>query len=325
MQKVRWGMIGTGSVTEVKSGPGFYKSEDSELCGVYNRNIEKAKDWVNRHGIKKVYSSVEEMLKDDIDAVYIATPPNVHKKYAIMCIEAGKIPYIEKPMALDYNECVDILEKSKKYNIPVYTAFYRRGLEKYLKIKELLDQEVLGKVRYAEVRQIMKPEASDFLKENQAWRVKKEVTGGGKFIDMGVHVLDILDYFFGHIVETKGVAKNLGGLYDVEDTVSASFVFENGVVGNGMWCYVADHEEEYIKIVGDKGYMIFEGLGYGDVSIYKDYQVETLKFIAPEHVAQPYIQMVVREILGVEKSTANILSSANVTKVTDEVLAEFKK
>ncbi len=325
MKKVRWGMIGTGSVTEVKSGPGFYKSEGSELYGVFNRSTDKAKDWAKRHGVEKVFNSIEDMLKSDIDAVYIATPPHVHKEYAIMCLEAGKIPYIEKPMALDHSECQEILEKSREYNIPVYTAFYRRGLEKYLKIKELLDNETIGKVRYVEVRQIMKPEESDFSKENQAWRIKKEITGGGKFIDMGVHVLDILDFFFGHIVKTKGLAKNLGGLYEVEDTVSASFEFENGVVGNGMWCYVADHEEEYVKIVGDKGYMIFEGLGYGDVSIYKDRQEEVLKFIPPDHIAQPYIQMVVREILGIEKSTANILSSANVTKVTDEVLAEFKK
>ena len=324
MKNVRWGMIGTGSVTEVKSGPGFYKSENSELVGVYNRSIDKARDWASRHGIKKVYSSIEEMLADDIDAVYIATPPNVHKEYAIRCIEAGKIPYIEKPMAMDYNECLDILEKSKEYNIPVYVAFYRRGMEKYLKIKELLDDGIIGKLRFVDVRQIMKPEASDY-QENQPWRVKSKITRGGKFIDMGVHVLDILDFFFGNIVEVSGIAKNLEGLYDVEDTVSASFTFENGVVGNGMWCYVANHEEEYVKIVGEKGYMLFEGLGYGNVTIVKDDKSEILEFTSPQHVAQPYIQRVVNEILGIEESTASIISAANVTRVTDEILKDYQQ
>lgn len=325
MRNIRWGMIGTGSVTEVKSGPGFYKSENSELVGVYNRSIDKAHDWAQRHGVKKAYSSIEEMLADDsIDAVYIATPPNVHKEYSIKCIEAGKIPYIEKPMAMDYNECLEILKKSKEYNIPVYVAFYRRGMEKYLKIKELLDSGILGKLRYVEVRQIMKPEESDFA-ENQPWRVKSKITGGGKFIDMGVHVLDVLDFFFGNIVEVSGIAKNLEGLYDVEDTVSASFTFENGVVGNGMWCYVANHEEEYVKIVGEKGYILFEGLGYGQVTIVKNDTTEILEFISPDHVAQPYIQSVVNEILGIEKSNANIISAANVTRVTDEILKNFKE
>jgi predicted dehydrogenase len=328
MLKVKWGMIGTGSVTEVKSGPGFYKCEHSELKGVYNRNLDKAVDWANRHGISKIYKSVEEMLADDIDAVYIATPPNAHKEYAIKCIEAGKIPYIEKPMALDYNECLEIMDKSKEYNIPVYVAYYRRGMDKYKKIKELLDNKVIGNIRYVEVRQIMKPEPTDYDMDNLPWRIKPEVTGGGKFIDMGVHVLDILDFFFGHITEATGIAKNLGGLYYVEDTVSASFSFENGVIGNGMWCYVADHEEEYVKIAGDKGYMVFGGLGFGkvgQVSIYKDSKTEVLEFINPNHVAQPYIQMVINEILGIEKGNANIESAANVTRVTDEILKDFKK
>lgn len=325
MQTVRWGMIGTGSVTEVKSGPGFYKSKNSELRGVYNRSLDKAKDWAGRHGVEKAYSSIEEMLSDDIDAVYIATPPNVHKEYAIKCIEAGKIPYIEKPMAFDHQECLDILEKSKEYNIPVYVAFYRRGMEKYIKIKQLLDNGEIGNLKYVEVRQIMKPESSDFDKDNLPWRVKSKITGGGKFIDMGVHVLDILDYFFGNIVEATGIAKNLDGLYDVEDTVSASFTFENGVVGNGMWCYVADHEEEYVKIVGDKGHITFEGLGYGPISIIKSGESEVMEFKSPEHVAQPYIQMVVNEILGIEESNANINSSANITRVTDKILKDYKK
>lgn len=324
MKKVKWGMIGTGSVTEVKSGPGFYKSKNSELYGVFNRNRDKAIDWAKRHGINKVYETIDEMLMDEnIDAIYIATPPNVHKEYAIRCLEAGKIPYIEKPMAFNYNECQDILKVSKEKNIPVYVAFYRRGMEKYIKIKELLDEGVLGNIKYVEVRQIMKLEDSDLNREKLPWRVIPEITGGGKFIDMGVHVLDILDFFFGHINVAKGVATNLGGYYDVEDTVSASFMFENGVVGNGMWCYVAGHEEEYVRIVGDKGYMIFEGLGYGPIKIYDGNEVQELKFNSPDHVAQPYIQQVVDEIIGLKKSNANIQSAANVTRITDEILRNF--
>lgn len=324
MKKVKWGMIGTGSVTEVKSGPGFYKSENSILYGVYNRNKDKAIDWAKRHGIDKVYNTIDEMLTDEnIDAVYIATPPNVHKEYAIRCLEAGKIPYIEKPMALNYKECQDILEVSKAKDIPVYVAFYRRGMEKYIRIKEMLDEGILGDIRYVEVRQIMKPEDTDFNRDKLPWRVRAEVSGGGKFLDMGVHVLDILDFFLGHIIEARGEATNLGNFYDVEDTVSASFIFKNGVIGNGMWCYVAGHEEEYVKIVGDKGYMTFEGLGYGPVKVYKDDGVQEFQFKSPEHVAQPYIQQVINEVIGLKKSNANIESAANVTRITDEILKNF--
>lgn len=326
MKKIRWGMIGTGAVTEVKSGPGFYKSEHSELRGVYNRSYEKGKNWAHRHGVKIVYSSIEEMLDDDeIDAVYIATPPNVHREYTIKCLHAGKIVYVEKPMAMSYEECTEMIEKSKEKGIPIYVAYYRRGMEKFLKIKELLDNQVIGNVRYVEIKQIMKAEASDFDRDKLPWRVKPSITRGGKFIDMGVHVLDILQFFFGNIIEAKGLAENQGGLYDVEDTVSASFKFENGVIGNGLWCYVADHNEEFVNIVGEQGSLSFEVLGYGPVKLAKGNHTEVFEFKSQDHVAQPYIQSVVNELLGIEKSQANTQSAANVTKVTDEILKEFQE
>jgi predicted dehydrogenase len=319
-------MIGHGSVTEIKSGPGLYKSKNSKLKGIYGRNREKAQDFANRHGVETVYESVEAMLGDpEIDAVYLPVPPKFHKDFAIKCLEAGKIPYIEKPMAQTYKDCLEIMDKAREVKLPVYVAFYRRGMEKYVKIKALLDANTIGQVRCVEVRHLMKPEASDYDRENLPWRLIPDIAGGGKFLDMGVHVLDILDFFFGKIVETNGIAENLGGLYDVEDTVSASFKFESGVIGNGLWCYVADHGEEYVRITGDLGTMTFEGLGYGPVTVKTEAGEIQHQFTAPEHVGQPYIQSIVNEIAGVEKSTADLESAANVIRVTDQILEEYRK
>jgi len=326
MKNVRWGMIGHGSVTEVKSGPGLYKSEHSTLKGVYGRNSEKAHDYAARHGIEHVYASVDEMLGDpEIDAVYLPVPPKFHKDYALRCLESGKIPYIEKPMAQTYEDCLEIIKKADETGLPVYVAFYRRGMEKYIKIKEMLEDQLIGKVRCVEVRHLMPPEASDFDRENLPWRLVPDIAGGGKFLDMGVHVLDILDFFFGSIIEANGVAENLGGLYEVEDTVSASFKFESGVVGNGLWCYVADHAEEVVRIIGDSGTMTFEGLGYGPVTVVNSDGEKQISFTPPEHVGMPYIQTIVNEIAGYGKSPANLKSAANVIRVTDQILEEYRK
>ncbi|MBC8948811.1 oxidoreductase [Xenorhabdus sp. TS4] len=85
MQKVRWGIIGCGNVTEVKSGPAFYKLENSELVAVMRRNADLAKDFAKRHNIRKWYSDAESLINDpEVDAVYIATPPSTHKKDTIL-------------------------------------------------------------------------------------------------------------------------------------------------------------------------------------------------------------------------------------------------
>lgn len=326
MKNVCWGMIGHGSVTEVKSGPGLYKSDHSRLKGVFGRNADKARDYAKRHGIEHVYETVEDMLLDpEIDAIYLPLPPKFHKDYALQCLEAGKIPYIEKPMAQTYEDCLEIMAKATEKNLPVYVAFYRRGMEKYNKIKSLLDQNLIGKVRSVEVRHLMRPEPMDYDKDNLPWRLIPEISGGGKFLDMGVHILDLLDYFFGHIVECNGFADNFGGLYKVEDTVSASFKFENGVIGNGLWCYVADHNEEYIRIIGESGTMKFEGLGYGPLILDVGDKREVIEFMAPEHVGMPYIQSIVNEMLGIGKSPSDLESAANVIKVTDHLLGDYRK
>ncbi len=91
-------MIGCGAVTEKKSGPGLYKSRHSSLRALYSRDHGRAKDWALRHGVPVAYETAEALFADpEIDAVYISTPPRYHKEYALRCLEAGKIAYIEKP------------------------------------------------------------------------------------------------------------------------------------------------------------------------------------------------------------------------------------
>ncbi|MDR0822358.1 MAG: Gfo/Idh/MocA family oxidoreductase, partial [Endomicrobium sp.] len=211
MNTVCWGMFGCGDVAEKKSAPGLYKSQNSKLKSVYSRTYDKAVDYAKRHNIEKVCHSIEEILSDkEITAVYIATPPKNHKDYAIAVLKAGKIPYIEKPLALNEQECLDIAQASKKYNLPAYAAYYRRGLEKYIYIKNLIDSGDLGKIRLMRITQMMKPEDCDLDRAKLPWRIKMEETNGGKFVDMATHILDLAQYFLGDFVSAKGEALNFG-------------------------------------------------------------------------------------------------------------------
>ncbi|MFH2115574.1 MAG: Gfo/Idh/MocA family oxidoreductase [Spirochaetota bacterium] len=325
MDQVRWGMIGHGAVAEQKSGPGLYKASGSMLRGIYGRNVQKARDFARRHGVGIVYDSVDAMLADPmVDAVYLPVPPKFHKEYAIRCLEAGKVPYIEKPMAMSWSECVAIMEKAKAKGLPAYVAYYRRSQERFIKIKEILDSGEIGRLRYVELRQVQPPDPADTDAQNLPWRLDPSISGGGKFLDMAVHILDILDFLIGRIVEVKGVAANLGGLYQVEDTVSASFRFDNGVVGNGLWCYVGDHSEESVRIVGERGSISFEGMAYGPVTVQLGSTRTVHQFTAPEHLGMPYIQSIVDELLGLGKSPADLQAAVNTTWVTDQILVDYR-
>jgi predicted dehydrogenase len=106
MKTIKWGIIGCGDVTEVKSGPAFQKADNSELVAVMRRNGELAKDYARRHNVPKWYNNADHLINDpDVNAVYIATPPSTHNEYTLKVAAAGKPVYVEKPMAMNRDEC----------------------------------------------------------------------------------------------------------------------------------------------------------------------------------------------------------------------------
>ena len=118
METVRWGIIGCGNVTEVKSGPAFQKAKNSALVAVMRRDATLAADYAKRHNVPKWYSNAVDLINDpDVDAVYIATPPSSHKEYTLLCAKAGKPVYVEKPMARTFQEVELMMKAAKKYGV----------------------------------------------------------------------------------------------------------------------------------------------------------------------------------------------------------------
>lgn len=318
MKEVVWGMIGCGDVTEKKTAPSLYKAEGSRLKAVYSRTKEKAEDWVQRHGHAQVYETVEELLADqEINAVYIATPPASHFDYAIQILEAEKVPLIEKPMASTYEQCQAIIKLGEEKNLPVYVNFYRRGLDKINKIKELLEKDTIGIPLTIESRHFAKAASEDYDRNNLPWRLRPEA-GGGKALDTQVHVLDYLSYLFGEISSVKGFAENRRGLYEVEDTTVATFRFKNGVLATATWCYVADYYLDEVTVTGTKGKMSFSGTGVTDLIV----NGQAMEFESPEHVGLAYIQRIINELLGKGKSPANTIQAARTIQIFDELLKD---
>ncbi|KHE70082.1 Gfo/Idh/MocA family protein, partial [Halobacillus sp. BBL2006] len=174
-EKVRWGIIGCGDVTEKKSGPAFQKVENSELVAVMRRTGELAKDYAERHGVPKWYDDADALINDpEVDVVYIATPPSSHKEYTLKAAQAGKPVYVEKPMARNFDESNEMVAACKEAGVPLYVAYYRRAQERFLKIKELLDENRIGELRFVSSTQYQV--AREDVKDpgNLPWRVQPE-------------------------------------------------------------------------------------------------------------------------------------------------------
>ena len=298
MKKIRWGIIGCGNVTEVKSGPGFQKAEHSELIAVMRRNGALAKDYARRHRVPKWYDNAQSLINDpEVDAVYIATPPDVHLKYSKAVAATGKPVYVEKPMARNYAEAQEMVTVCRQAKIPLFVAHYRRALPRFLKIKEILQHGSIGPVQFINMVYYKPPAAVD-LEKKENWRVKPEIAGCGYFCDLAPHMLDILQFLFGEINEAAGKTANFGKLYPAEDTVSGHFVFANGAHGTGIWNFNSMIYQDRTEVVGTKGKLTFSVFGNSSIILETKSGKETFSIENPLHIQQPLIQTIVNQLLG---------------------------
>ncbi len=309
---------------EVKSGPGFQQARGSELVAVMRRDADKAEDFARRHGVPRWYSRAKDLINDpEVNAVYIAAPPGMHCEYSLLVAEAGKPCYVEKPMARSFAECQQMLDAFHHAHVPLFVAYYRRGLPRFLKVKEVLDSGHLGDVRSVVCR-LTRTANPDLSRDNLPWRLQAEHAGGGLFLDLGAHTLDVLDFLFGPLQDVRGLSSNTGGHYDVEDTVSMSFRLNNGAEGIGTWDFNAETSEDTIEIYGTQGRLSLSTFGVEELRLETSSgDVEMLPGANPPHVQAPLIQSIVDELCGRGTSPSSGYSAARTSRVMDIVLENY--
>ncbi len=302
MKQIKWGMIGCGNVTEKKSGPAFSKVPNSALVAVMGRSAEKAADYAQRHGVPKWYTDVDALINDpEIDAVYIATPPDIHLEYAAKAMKAGKAVYVEKPMARNAAECEAMNQISRQTGVPLFVAYYRRSLPYFVKLKELIEQKVIGDIRLVTVQIHYNPYAEETGENAQPrWRVDPKISGGGHFHDLASHQFDFLEYVLGPVKTARGMARNQAGLYEADDIVVANFEFESGILGTGSWCYTLNKEQrlDESQLIGSKGKIMFSFFERFTIKVETETGVEEYYIPYPEHVQQPLIETIVQQLNG---------------------------
>ncbi len=327
MKILRWGFIGCGEVTEKKSGPAFSEIEDSMVEAVMSRSEAKARGYAERHGIAKWYTDPQELIDDpDVNAIYIATPPSSHATFAIMAMRAGKPVYVEKPLAASYEDCARINRVSEETKVPCFVAYYRRYLPYFQKVKSIIDAGTIGKVLNVQVRFAVPPRDLDYQhSKNLPWRLQPDIAGGGYFYDLAPHQLDLLQHFFGVIVEANGICANRGGLYNAEDSLSACFRFDNGLPGSGSWCFVAyeSAREDRIEVIGDRGQLGFSVFNYDPILLHTSDGTQSITVPNPPYVQFPLIKNVVEHLQGLGVCTCTSVSATPVNWVMDRILGKF--
>ncbi|WP_068473414.1 Gfo/Idh/MocA family protein [Saccharicrinis aurantiacus] len=319
---IRWGIIGCGDVTEVKSGPAYQQTKGFSISAVMRRNPEKVADYAKRHKIPKYYTNADDLINDaEVDAVYIATPPDSHKLYALKVAEARKICCIEKPMAPSYNDCVLITKAFADKKLPLFVAYYRRTLPRFLKVKEWIDKGLIGEPNHISWV-FSKPANATDLSGAYNWRTDAKIAPGGYFDDLASHGLDFFNYILGNITAANGIAINKYKFYSAKDNITASWLHPNGVVGSGTWCFGSKEAQDEVTIYGSKGRIEFSIFQLKPFQLITDSHTEINEIAHPKHIQHYHVEAMRDQLSDLGMHPCNGEEGAHTAWVMDQILAD---
>ena len=320
---LRWGVIGCGSVTEKKSLPAYQITPGFMVHTVMRRDAEKAKDFAERHKVSHWTTDAAEVIENpEIDAIYIATPPNSHKFYALQVAALGKPCCIEKPMAPSYGDCLEILEVFEQKKLPLFIAYYRRSLPRFLKVKQWLDENHIGEVEHIHWKKTKPPNDLD-LSGLYNWRTDAKIASGGYFDDLASHGLDLFAFLFGDFVEAKGTVANKLGLYTAYDFVSGSWKHKDGISGEGVWDFTSDNRSDEVEILGSQGTIKFSVLDEAPLSLETDSGLQQLHIDNPPHIQQYHVENIKKHLLGINVHPSVGKSGVHTSWVMDKILGKI--
>ncbi|WP_242205800.1 Gfo/Idh/MocA family protein [Aestuariivivens insulae] len=318
---INWGIIGCGNVTEVKSGPAYKNTKGFHLKAVMRRDLDKVQDYAKRHNIAKYYTNANALINDpEIDAVYIATPPDTHKYYALKVAKAGKPCCIEKPITPTYKEALEVYNTFKNANLPLFVAYYRRSLPRFVKVKEWLSKGYIGDIRHISYN-LIRPANQTDLSKSYNWRTDAAIAPGGYFDDLASHALDLFTFLLGNIKEVKGFSNNQQNLYSAKDAITSCWIHDNGITGSGTWNFGSNDYVDDVIIYGSKGSIKFSVFQEKNIVLKSETKNESLFINNPKHIQQYHVENMRDYLMGNSGSHPSTgLTALHTSWVMGEIL-----
>jgi 1,5-anhydro-D-fructose reductase (1,5-anhydro-D-mannitol-forming) len=319
-QLIRWGILGCGDVTEAKSGPAYQQTQGFELSAVMARTPGKSEDYAKRHQVPRFFTDAQALINDpQIDAIYIATPPDSHMDYAIQVAEAGKICSVEKPLALNYRQCIEVHNAFKHAKVPVFVAYYRRCLPVFKRIKHWINTGEIGNLRHVDW-QYSRPSSELDRSQQKNWRTEKDIAPGGYFDDIACHGLDLLTFLCGDVLQVSGNAVNQQNLYSAYDAMSASLLFENGATGTGSWNFGSFSKRDKVTIIGDKGQIRFSVFSEQAGVLENAQGSQIFEMTKPVPIQKDYVQAMADCLLLGTPHPSDANSASHTSWIMDQIL-----
>jgi predicted dehydrogenase len=253
---IKWGVAGSGGIARRRTIPeGLLTAANAELVAVFDVNPSTNVDVAREFKVQPV-ASIEELLRCNLDAVYIASPPNAHREQTLACAKAGKHVLCEKPLGLTIADAEAMIAACAQAEVRLGTAFMMRFQAQHQIALKLVRERALGKPVFARAQlSCWYPPIAN------AWRQDPALGGGGALMDMGGHCIDLLEMFFGPVSRVSCHTNRTVHNYAAEDSAILSLCFANGAMGmvDTFFCIPDEMSQNRLELYGTLGSILAKG------------------------------------------------------------------
>src|ERR1700721_1690950 len=256
VKRVGYAVVGLGSISQVAVLPAFAHSENAKLIAVVSGDKAKAEKFAQdfKAGQAYTYRQYAACLKDpEVEAVYIATPPGEHEKYAVGAAKAGKHVLSEKPLAASVAQARNMVNTCRRNGVQFMTAYRKYFEPSTLKLKKMISRGDLGRV---DIIHTLFAEFRPSGDNSPAWLFSKKLCGGGPLTDLGVYCVNTTRWLVDEDpVAATGISwvRERRRYKDVEEGVAFRLDFKSGLILQGTAAYSAAFSS-FVHIHGEKGW-----------------------------------------------------------------------
>jgi D-xylose 1-dehydrogenase (NADP+, D-xylono-1,5-lactone-forming) len=253
-KKLKWGVAGCGSFAETTFIPTLLQLKRNVLTSVYSSDLSRAKNIANKFIVPSHFDDYKKFLMQEFNVLYIGSANSDHHWQVIEAAKAGKHILCEKPLALNSAEAEEMVNTCKENNVFLTVNYVHRFHPLSVKAKEIIDKSLIGS--------IVSISASFNIdyEPNDNFRFDIQQSGGGAFRDLGTHMIDVLRYFGGEIVDIRGFIDNVVYKSEVDDFASSVVKFNSGGYGYLNVSYNSKNAFNRIEIIGSKGSLSIENI-----------------------------------------------------------------
>lgn len=314
--QIGWGLIGCGDIARKRVAPALRDLASSDLVAINRARPELAEDFAREFGARRWYADWRELLRDpEVDAVYIATPVDLHAAQTIAAAEAGKHVLCEKPMAISSAEADLMIAACRANDVKLGIAYYRHFYPVIRRMKELIESGEIGQPVLAQINafEMFNPPPGG----DRYWLLEPDRSGGGPMMDFGCHRIEVLLNLMGPVAAAACAHAAVTFERQVEDTSLANFRFERGGVATLAVTHAAWESQDTLDLFGRLGSLHVPVLNRGELIVTTAAGTRTEHHPPHHNIHQPSLEDFVAAIREDRPPSVDGLVGREVARIED--------